>query len=127
MRGRKIFLTAALVFAVGAAGAAAANVFHFALSRSAPTADATVPPPEEVRLWFTQAPQDNSVRIRILNAAGEPLATTDPTVDPENTMAVSVKPRAPLSAGSYTVSWRGVGDDGHAVTGDFGFSVRAEE
>lgn len=126
MNGKRVFVTAALVFALGAAGAVAANVYHFALSRSAPAADATVTAPEEVRLWFTQAPQENSVGIRLVDGAGEAVETTEPTPDPEDAMVMFVKPSAPLSAGSYTVSWRGIGDDGHVVRGDFAFSVSAQ-
>jgi methionine-rich copper-binding protein CopC len=126
MRGKTIFLTAALVFAVGAAGAAAANVFHFALSRSAPAADATVSAAEEVRLWFTQEPQANSVGIRVVDASGDAVETTDPAADPDNAAVVYVKPSAPLTSGRYTVSWRGIGEDGHVVRGDFGFSVSAQ-
>lgn len=126
MKGKTTLLMAALVFALGATGAAAANVFHFALSRSAPAADTTVEAPEEVRLWFTQAPQENSVGIRLIDANGEAVATSDPAADSENAMVVFVKPDARLGAGRYTVSWRGIGDDGHVVRGEFGFSVAAE-
>jgi methionine-rich copper-binding protein CopC len=31
-----------------------------------------------------------------------------------------------LPAGGYTVAWRGIGDDGHVVRGDFTFSVTAQ-
>lgn len=127
MKATRTFLTAALVFALGAAGAAAAtSAFHFALSKSAPVADATVPAPEEVRLWFTEAPGDNSVRIRLVDAAGAAVATTEVAADPENAAVYFVRPTSRLAAGRYTVSWRGIGDDGHPVNGDFGFSVSAQ-
>lgn len=126
MKGKRILLTAALVFAVGAATTAATDAFHFALSKSAPAADATVPAPAEVRLWFTQVPQENSVAIRLIDAGGDAVATTEPTRDAEDAMVMFVKPQAPLTDGSYTVSWRGIGDDGHVVRGDFAFSVTAE-
>jgi methionine-rich copper-binding protein CopC len=126
MTRKNIFLTAALVFALGATGVAAANAFHFALRSSVPAADATVAPPEEVRLVFTEAPQANSVGIRLIDAAGEAVPTTEPAADPNDAAQMFVKPSAALSAGSYTVSWRGIGDDGHAVTGNFGFSVSAQ-
>lgn len=126
MKATRTLLIAALVFALGAAGAAAANAFHFALSRSAPAADATVSAPEEVRLWFTEAPQDNSVGVRLISPGGEPVATTEPASDPEDATVVFVKPGVPLSAGRYTVSWRGIGDDGHVVRGEFAFSVTAQ-
>lgn len=125
MKGKRLFFVAALVFAVGAAGAAA-DAFHFALSRSAPAADATVASADEVRLWFTEAPEDNSIGIRLIDADGEAVATTEPSADPENGAVFFVKPESALSAGRYTVSWRGIGDDGHVVRGDFGFSVSAE-
>jgi len=126
MKAHRTFLTAALVFALGAASVAAAEAFHFALSKSAPTADATVAVAEEVRLWFTEAPAANSVGIRLIDAAGEAVATTEVAADPEDGAVFFVKPMAPLSTGRYTVSWRGVGDDGHVVRGDFGFSVTAQ-
>ena len=61
-----------LVLAVGvllAVGATSVDALHFALSRSAPAADATVAAPAEVRLWFTEAAAENSVGIRLVNAA----------------------------------------------------------
>lgn len=125
MKGKTILLAAALLFTGATAGLHAADVFHFALNRSAPAADATLAAPSEIRLWFTEAPADNSVRIRLIRA-GEAVATTAVTADPENAAVFFVKPSAPLAAGSYTVSWRGVGSDGHAVTGDFAFAVTAQ-
>jgi len=126
MKGKMILLAASLLFVATSAAVAATDVFHFALSRSAPAADATVAALEEVRLWFTEAPQANSVGIRVIDPAGEALATAAAAADPDDALAFFVRPAAPLSAGAYTVSWRGIGDDGHAVTGEFGFSVTAQ-
>ena len=126
MRGPRLLLLAAIMFAAGATGLAAADVFHFALSRSAPAADATVSAPEEVRLWFTQAPQDNSVSVRLVDSTGEAVETTPPAIAQDDAKVAFVKPSTPLAEGSYTVSWRGIGDDGHVVRGDFGFSVSAQ-
>ena len=126
MRSKRVFLTAALVFALGAVGVAAQSAFHFELNRSAPAADATVAPPAEVRLWFSEAPEANSVTIHVMNAAGDHVATSDAATDPESTAIYFVKPTSPLAAGKYTVMWRGLGDDGHPATGNFGFTVTAE-
>lgn len=126
MKGRTILLAAALLLAGATAGLAAAEVFHFALTRSAPAADAVVTAPEEVRLWFTEAPEDNTVGIRLINPAGAAVPTSEVAADPESAAVFFVKPAAPLPAGRYTVSWRGIGDDGHPVTGDFAFSVTAQ-
>jgi len=126
MRGKRVFLTAALVFAVGAVGAAAQSAFHFELRQSAPAANATVAPPEEVRLWFSEAPEANSVTIHVMNAAGDHVATSDAAADPESDAVYFVKPTEPLAAGKYMVMWRGLGDDGHPATGNFGFTVAAQ-
>jgi len=100
--------------------------FHFALTRSAPEAGASVPSPEEVRLWFTQAPQENSVSIRLVDAAGNAVSTGEVVSDDSDGQSVAVSVGGVLSAGAYSVSWRGVGDDGHIVRGEFAFSVSAE-
>lgn len=122
----KILLTAAFVLFVGAASSAAANAFHFELEASQPPADSTVASPDRVWLLFSEAPEDNTVGIRLIDRAGQAVRTSEPAVDPENSVAFFVRPAAPLPAGPYTVSWRGIGDDGHPVTGQFGFTVAAQ-
>ena len=126
MNTKTVLLALGLLLAAGAVGLTAADAFHFALSKSAPAADASVTAPAEVRLWFTQVPQANSVSIRVVSAGGMAVATEEPSADPEDALAYFVKPAAPLSAGPYTVSWRGIGDDGHVVRGEFGFAVTAQ-
>ena len=127
MRARTLILAAGLVTALGATAAAEADAaFHFGLSRSAPAADATVPSPAEVRLWFTQVGQPGSVAIRLINPAGAAVPTGDPTPNEDDGRVYHVSVGQKLPAGAYTVSWRGIGDDGHVVRGDFGFTVSAE-
>jgi len=125
MRYKTMFLAAGLLLAAATAGLTAAEVFHFALTRSAPAADATVVAPEEVRLWFTEPPEGNTVGIRLIRD-GAAVPTTPVAAEPESASVFFVKPSAPLAPGRYSVSWRGVGDDGHPVTGDFGFTVTAQ-
>jgi methionine-rich copper-binding protein CopC len=112
------------VFAPAAADAA--TLLHFALTKSAPTDGATVPAPSEVRLWFTQVPQENSVAVRLLDRAGDPVETGDLQQDPEDGTIFSLELEGTLPSGGYTVSWRGIGEDGHVVRGDFGFTVSAQ-
>jgi methionine-rich copper-binding protein CopC len=121
---KHLMLAAGLLFAVAAT--AAADVLHFGLSRSVPAADATVTTPAEVRLWFTQVAKEGSVGIRVLNAAGAAMETAAPARDEADGRVYAVAITRPLAAGRYTVAWRGIGDDGHVVTGDFGFTVSAE-
>lgn len=127
MNTRTAYLGLGLALAVGASTpVAASDAYHFALSESSPEADASGPAPEEVRLWFTQVPQENSVAIRLIDAAGDALETGEPTADEEDGTIVSVSIDGHLGVGTYTVAWRGIGDDGHVVRGDFEFAVTAQ-
>ena len=116
--------TLALTLAVGAS-AATWGVQHFALAKSMPEADSTIESPEQLRLWFTQAPQEGSVSIRLIDAAGEAVETGDPVRSEDDAKLMEVAVDDALSAGSYTVAWRGIGDDGHVVRDDFQFTVTA--
>jgi len=101
----------------------AAPAFHFALVKSAPADKATVTHVSEVELWFTEPPSEGTVSIRVIDAAGEAVPTADPAQDPEDEKAFGVTIPQGLPAGGYSVSWRGMGDDGHVVRGSFDFSV----
>ena len=126
MRAKPLIFAAALLTAGAATATAADAAFHFALSRSVPAADAAVPSPSEVRLWFTQVAQPGSVAIRLVNPGGDAVETGEPVPNEDDGQVYHVDVTSKLPAGAYTVSWRGIGDDGHVVRGDFRFSVRAE-
>jgi len=127
MRARALILAAGLLTALGATAAVETDpAFHFALSRSAPAADATGPSPSEVRLWFTEVAQPGSVAIRLVNPAGGAVATSEPAPNEDDGRVYHVGVSQALAAGAYTVAWRGIGDDGHVVRGDFRFTVSAE-
>ena len=112
-----------LVLALTLTGALDHRAIHFALSGSEPVAEATVPPPGELRLWFTQAPQKNSMAIHLM--AGDEAVETGPAmVDPEDGKAYSVTVGPDLEAGDYQIVWRAMGADGHVVRGEIPFSVQ---
>ena len=114
----------ALLGLVTAAACAAIDheALHFALSKSVPEKDATVAPPDELRLWFTQEPQENSLSIRLL--AGEELVGTGPPEeDPDDGKVFRVAIEDAVGAGDYTIAWRGLGQDGHVVRGEIPFTV----
>jgi len=118
------------VLALGAvltAGAVRASLVHFALSRSAPAADATVASPAEVRLWFTEAAEAGTVGIRLVDPAGAAVETAEVVQDAQDTKVYSVAVARRLAAGRYSVAWRGVGDDGHTVQGNYAFTVAAAQ
>jgi copper transport protein len=119
-------LATTLSLVAGAATVAGASGFHFGLERSVPEADASVSSVREIRLWFTQVPQENSASVRLIDAAGEAVETGEVTSDPADGKIVFVALQTPLPPGGYTVAWRGIGDDGHVVRGDFAFTVAVQ-
>jgi methionine-rich copper-binding protein CopC len=123
---KTVFLAVLLLIALGSTQAAMAKgpaLPHFELSKSEPGAEATVQSPPEVRLWFTQVPQENTISIRVLDTNGDPLHTGEVTQDASDGQAFSVALHGTLPPASYTVSWRAMGTDGHVVRGDFIFIV----
>jgi methionine-rich copper-binding protein CopC len=124
MKAKHLILVAGVLVALGAK---AVETVHFALSRSVPAADATVTAPAEVRLWFTEAAKDNSVSIRLVNSADAAVETSPPARDEADARVYAIAISRPVPAGRYTVAWRGIGDDGHVVQGEFAFTVSAEE
>ena len=118
----------ALLLVMGAMTAATpsgADVLHFALERSTPEADASVAAPSEIRLWFTQEPQDGTTSIRVVEADDAGVHVTEAAQDAEDPTSFYVQLHGTLPPGTYTVSWRGMGQDGHVVRDSFQFSVAA--
>ena len=111
----------ALVLATATLGAAPS--LHFGLAKSSPAGGATVSEVSQVEVWFTQVPQDGSLSVRVVTAGGDLVPAEDPEQDPEDGKHFTVKLNETLPAGAYTVAWRGMGDDGHVVRGEFGFTV----
>ncbi len=121
---RRGVLVPALVGLITVAGCAAIDheALHFALSKSVPEKDATVAPPDELRLWFTQEPQENSLSIRLM-AGEEPVETGPAEEDPDDGKVFSVAIENALGVGDYAIAWRGLGQDGHVVRGEIPFTV----
>ena len=104
----------------------ASSLVHFALSGSAPEADSEVQSPSEIRLWFTEVPEDGTMSIRLVTSSGDVLKTGEVVQDAEDGRVFSVTVPDALGAGAYTVAWRALGADGHVVRGTFSFSVSAQ-
>jgi methionine-rich copper-binding protein CopC len=123
----RILLLSLLIVVAGAAHprGSTATVRHFGLASSIPADKTEVHAVGQIRLVFTQEPAQGSLSVRLLDAAGEPVATSAPVKDAQDAKSFTVKPSSAPAPGSYTVSWRGMGADGHVVRGDFSFSVMA--
>lgn len=122
---KTIRFAALFAFALAAVAAVWAPP-HFALTKSMPEADSSTPSPEHIQLWFTQAPQEGSVTVRLVDAGGDLVETGDPMRNGEDPKLMELAVGHALGAGAYTVAWRGIGDDGHVVRGEFAFSVTAD-
>ncbi len=135
VRGRPLSVLLALAFlTVGAAAAidspedaAAASVRHLALKNSVPAADESVGGAlKEIRLFFTEVPQVEGTSIRIADDMNELVASSEAAADGGDPSQVFIQPESALVPGAYTVHWRAIAQDGHAVNGDFGFQVATE-
>jgi len=115
-------LGVALILTVVAA-TPSTRIQHFALSNSSPEAGSTVAAPGEVRLWFTQEPQEGTLQIRLLEAEDAGVHVMDAVQDGEDPTVFYIELHGTLPPAPYTVSWRGMGQDGHVVRDTFEFTV----
>ena len=123
---KPVALAAALVLALLASAPLYANavIRHFALSSAVPAADATVEEAHAIQLTFTQVPKEDGRLIRLSDPQGELVELGEVHMDAEMVMSAHVEAEA-LGNGTYTVNWRGAGDDGHFVTGEYTFTLQA--
>ena len=61
----------------------------------------------------------------MVSGAGELVPTGDVAQNPEDGTHFQVAVDGALAPGDYTVAWRGMGQDGHVVRDEFGFTVQA--
>lgn len=121
----KWLLTAAVVVGLGAwlLGGAGEASAHAALVRAEPPENAFLKSaPIEVSLQFSETIDDRASGIRLLDAAGNQVATGRLEVSPTS---LSMRVSTPnLQPGIYNVIWNNVSTiDGHALQGSYPFTV----
>jgi methionine-rich copper-binding protein CopC len=99
--------------------------FHFGLASSSPAAGSSVGSPSALRLTFTEVPAEGTVSIRVLESEGAGVHVMDAVQDTEDARSFVAAVHGVFPAGTYTVSWRGMGADGHVVRDSFQFTVQA--
>ena len=105
--------------------AVATAMAHLAVTKTMPEADATLTEsPEQLQVWFTQDPDPAISKLTLQGSGGE-VALGETVVADEKSLVAAVP--TDLAPGSYTVSWRSAGDDGHARRGDFVFTLRGTD
>lgn len=106
--------------AVAQTASAPAASAHDVLVRTLPTNGANVvKPPAKVTLVFEEPPIALGAQVVIQGPDG-PAQTGKPELV-GNQVRQAVKAGAP--AGHYTVNWRVTSDDGHPISGSFGFTA----
>jgi methionine-rich copper-binding protein CopC len=124
---------ASFAFALGAlaalgAPATSAARLHLALSRAEPAANDTIPAsPAAIRLFFTETVKASGVTIRLTGSDSTALALGAVTVDTGARKPAVASVTNALRAGTYLVAWRALAADGHPVTGNYRFTVRAAD
>jgi hypothetical protein len=104
--------------------AVATAMAHLAVTKTMPEADAVLTEsPEQLQVWFTQDPDPAISRLTLQGANDDDEVALGETLVADQKSLVAVVP-TDLSPGSYTVSWRSAGDDGHVRRGDFVFTLR---
>lgn len=111
----------ALLTLLLSAGAAAPLAAHTRLERSSPAAGDTVrAQPYELRLVFSQAVAPRYTTLLLRAPDGSVIPTPALLPNESRREFVAMAPHL-AAAGTYTVEWRTVSADGHAITGTFGF------
>jgi hypothetical protein len=105
--------TAALALAAGPAFAHAKLLSEVPAEAAASTAPVT-----ELRLTFSEALNSAFSKAQVVDAAGAE-ANATVALDAADAKVLVVTFPAALAAGTYTVNWTAVSDDGHKTTGSY--------
>ena len=103
----------------------AAGARHLHLTKSFPAADQILQqPPDTVRLWFSEEPELALAAVGLEGPGGKvDMGKPEPTSDPKSFKAMVI---GQLEAGSYRITWRAAGADGHAIRGRYDFELRVD-
>lgn len=103
---------------------------HLKLESSSPAQGDTVRQPlSQLTLTFSEAVDEAFLTISILDAFGREIgvAMNVHPIGPLPSKQYMVMLDTPLAGGAFTVKWKSVGKDGHAVTGMFDFLILSTE
>jgi copper resistance protein C len=95
---------------------------HAFLDHSSPAVGATVAPPKQVSIWFTEEVEPAFSRIEVTDGNGNRVDEGSTTIDAANPELLNVAVK-PLPPGTYKVTWHVVSVDTHHTKGDFTFTV----
>ena len=116
-----------LRFAVALSGLLLANeaagARHLYLTKSYPSADQVLQqPPDTIRLWFNEEPELALAAVGLEGPSGTVEIGKPRHTDDAKSFQATIS--GGLEAGSYRVTWRAAGGDGHAIRGRYDFELR---
>ncbi len=96
---------------------------HAFLDHAAPAVGSTVrTAPSAVKVWFTQELEAAFSTIKVIDAKGNVVASSDKAVDASDRTLLRLAVPA-LAPGKYRVVWRVLSVDSHVTEGDFTFDI----
>ena len=97
---------------------------HARLVKSDPKAGATVAAPKALRLSYSETIVPGNSSVSLTGPDKKPAATGPIAIDPKNKRLVVVPVTGKLAPGAYKLDWSMTTDDGHTMTGSYGFKVK---
>lgn len=113
-----LLITGALVLSPGVAQA------HDELTGSEPVDGATAEAPEEVTLTYSGQIATVGATVQVTDEDGQEVTDGDPEVEGTSVVQDLVDD---LPDGEYAVAWRVTSQDGHPISGEFGFAVTGSQ
>lgn len=115
----KSYLSFVALASLAFAGAVQA---HAKLEKSQPAADSTLTAaPQALVLEFNEAVQVTALTLQAGDAKPQDIGPLPKTAASKISLPLPV-----LAAGSYTVTWRALGDDNHVMSGKILFKIGAD-
>lgn len=122
LKSNKVYGFAAAVLVMPALATAAAA--HAKLVKESPAHDATVKPPSEISLNFSESIEPGFSSIEIKDAAGAVVKGGALAAAPNDKTSIIMSLTTPLAAGKYTVEWKVLSaGDGHKINGSYTFTA----
>lgn len=108
---------------LGAVVVLGTGMFHNHLVKSLPAAgDTLAASPQEIRLWFNEKPAIRFTSVTLLTADSTKIVTIKAVATGDSLAAAAPLP-TPLVPGTYLITWRTAGTDGHAIRGTYRFTI----
>ena len=104
------------------AGVSAAHAHAFLVHAEPKVGSTVTAAPTEIKIWYTERVIVPFSDIKLADAAGRQIATSNKHVDPSDGALLIVSVPA-LKPGKYTVSWRVTAVDTHVTHGAFLITV----